>query len=175
MTPYELGKARILQEYADAIDMWRDYAAGKVESPIEMQMVEALLVCSAVGPSFMSAVHPQCAGVYETDGFHIYLQRHVGRYRPDISVIWNVGNNTHLHVVVECDGHAFHEKTKEQAARDKARDRFLMIKGWPVLRFTGSEIYKDAGTCAEAVVDALHTQWHSGGGRVEDLQRIFDA
>jgi very-short-patch-repair endonuclease len=171
---FEQGKRRILAEYSDVLDMWRAYAVKQVESPIEGQMVDALLVCSAVSPSFMCTVHHGKAGIYENDGFHLLLQRQVGPYRPDIAVIWNVGNNTHLHVIVECDGHAFHEKTKEQAARDKARDRFLMIKGWPVLRFTGSEIHRDAAACAEAVVDALHTQWQSGGGHVEDLQRIFD-
>lgn len=51
-------------------------------------------------------------------------------------------------VVVECDGHAFHEKTKEQVARDKARDRFLSIHYGKVIRFTGSEIYRDPAKCA---------------------------
>ncbi|MES2479414.1 MAG: DUF559 domain-containing protein [Bacteroidota bacterium] len=46
-----------------------------------------------------------------------------------------------LKVAVECDGHDFHEKTKEQAQRDKAKDRFLQSKGWIVARFTGSEIF----------------------------------
>ena len=46
-------------------------------------------------------------------------------------------------IAVECDGHEFHEKTKQQAARDKARDRD---------RFTGSEIWKDPGACADEVL-----------------------
>lgn len=54
-------------------------------------------------------------------------------------------------VAVECDGHEFHERTKEQAARDKARDRSLVAAGWQVLRFTGSEIWADPGKCASEV------------------------
>ena len=43
-----------------------------------------------------------------------------------------------IKIVVECDGHDFHEKTKDQVARDKSRVRDLEIAGWRVLRFTGS-------------------------------------
>lgn len=50
-------------------------------------------------------------------------------------------------LVVECDGHDFHEKTKEQAKRDKSRDRDLQAAGITVLRFTGSEIYNDINQC----------------------------
>jgi very-short-patch-repair endonuclease len=108
-------------------------------------------------------------------GFFLQPQFEVGNYRVDFAFGMTRDTAARKCIAIECDGHQWHEKTKEQAARDKARDRFLMIKGWPVLRFTGSEIHRDAAACAESVVDALHTQWHSGGGRVEDLQRIFDA
>ena len=46
-------------------------------------------------------------------------------------------------IVIECDGHDFHEKTKEQAKHDKERDRFLTAHGFKILRYTGSEIYND--------------------------------
>ena len=57
-------------------------------------------------------------------------------------------------VVVECDGHEFHERTKEQAAHDRQRDRYMQCEGWLVLRFTGSEIHKNAFACAEQVLAA---------------------
>lgn len=44
-------------------------------------------------------------------------------------------------LVVELDGHDFHERTKEQAQRDKERDRNLTRAGYKVMRFTGSEVY----------------------------------
>ena len=43
-----------------------------------------------------------------------------------------------IKIVVEYDGHDFHEKTKDQVARDKSRVRDLEIAGWRILRFTGS-------------------------------------
>ena len=47
-----------------------------------------------------------------------------------------------FYLVVEMDGHEFHERTKAQAQRDKERDRNLTRAGYKVMRFTGSEIYQ---------------------------------
>lgn len=55
-------------------------------------------------------------------------------------------------LIVECDGHDFHERTKEQAARDRKRDRDLSLKGYDVFRFTGSEIWRDPIKCAGDVI-----------------------
>lgn len=49
--------------------------------------------------------------------------------------------------VIECDGHEFHEKTKEQARRDKERERSLLNEGYTVIRFTGSEIWEKPSRC----------------------------
>lgn len=61
-------------------------------------------------------------------------------------------------LVVECDGHDFHERTKEQAAKDRNRDREAQLGGLPVFRFTGSEIWRDPWGCAEKVI-----QWAQQG------------
>lgn len=54
-------------------------------------------------------------------------------------------------LIVECDGHDFHERTKQQAARDRARDRIAQYEGLPILRFTGSEIWNDPLACAHEI------------------------
>lgn len=56
---------------------------------------------------------------------------------------------------VELDGHDFHERTKEQAKRDKSRDRELQASGWVVLRFTGSEVFNDPYECASETMSTL--------------------
>lgn len=58
-------------------------------------------------------------------------------------------------MIVECDGHDFHEKTKKQAKHDKKRDRYLTSFGYTVFRFTGSEIYKDPVWCVCEVFEYL--------------------
>lgn len=65
-------------------------------------------------------------------------------------------------IVVECDGHDFHEKTKEQAAKDKARDRALLVRVAKVIRFTGSELHARPYECADEAWE-LMAQVYSGG------------
>lgn len=90
------------------------------------------------------------------DMYFLAPQVPVGDYRVDF-VLGHTRNydKPHLCIVVECDGHAFHERTKEQAARDKARDRFLSTRYGKVIRFTGSEIYRDPSRCASEAATVL--------------------
>lgn len=56
---------------------------------------------------------------------------------------------------VEVDGHDFHEKTKEQARHDKQRDRLLQNAGFRVLRYTGSEVWRDPAAIVAEITKAL--------------------
>ena len=58
-------------------------------------------------------------------------------------------------IILEVDGHEFHEKTKEQAIRDKSRDRFITRKGFPIFRFTGSEIFNQPHQIAKEIEDYI--------------------
>lgn len=90
----------------------------------------------------------------------------VGSFRVDFMFCQSIVGDRPVLVAVECDGHEFHEKTKQQAARDKARDRKLAAHGIRVLRFTGSEIYRDANACADEVFRLLNDEWSSGVERL---------
>jgi hypothetical protein len=61
-------------------------------------------------------------------------------------------------LVVEIDGHDFHERTKEQAERDKSRDRTLTQGGFYVFRFTGSEVYRNVATVFREVDNYMTIQ-----------------
>jgi REase_MTES_1575 len=58
-------------------------------------------------------------------------------------------------LAIECDGHQWHERTKQQAAYDRARDRALLRSGFTTVRFTGSEINRDPNQCARELLDTL--------------------
>lgn len=96
----------------------------------------------------------------EMEPFLIYVwpQTKIGDYRVDFLTMAStytgrlIERKKHF-IAIECDGHDFHEKSKYQAARDKARDRFLVRDGVPVMRFTGSEVWADAMGCAGEVVN----------------------
>lgn len=61
-------------------------------------------------------------------------------------------------VFVELDGHDFHEKTKEQVAADKKRQRYLAKDGTVVLRFSGSEVFKDPEARMAEVIETVVAQ-----------------
>lgn len=82
-----------------------------------------------------------------------------GSYRIDLVLVAPRGEADMCCLAIECDGHNFHERTKEQAARDKSRDRALIRLGFrAVLRFTGSEIWHRNDECAEEIVDLLRQE-----------------
>ena len=59
-------------------------------------------------------------------------------------------------IVVECDGFDFHERTKEQASKDHARDRSMQSMGYKVFRYTGADIWKEVFVCAEEIISRLN-------------------
>jgi very-short-patch-repair endonuclease len=78
------------------------------------------------------------------------------KYRADF-MLYGIDKKSgkKVEIVIECDGHEFHEKTKEQAARDKSRDRDIQGTGAYVIRFSGSEIWKNPSKCAKEAFDIL--------------------
>jgi very-short-patch-repair endonuclease len=86
---------------------------------------------------------------------YIYLmpQYQIGRYFVDFLAIMVIDDDEYRDsIAVEIDGHDFHEKTKEQAAHDKKRDRKIVAENHGILRFTGSEAFHDAYKCVEEVI-----------------------
>jgi very-short-patch-repair endonuclease len=94
----------------------------------------------------------------------IIPQLKIGKYRTDFMIFAKHHTGEAIPVVVECDGHDFHERTKEQAKRDRGKDRAIQVNGYPILRFTGSEIYADAPKCAAEVVRFIE-------GRFAEIER----
>ena len=137
----------IVEHLAESLHNWLE-CIKKCESPIEQLMAIALEMVFEMLPMPRGVdviINPQeeiKAGqeTYRVDFFLACVVR-----SQDLS------QYEHFGVIVECDGHDFHEKTKEQAAKDRARDRALIAQGYTVLRFTGSEIWKSPIACARQV------------------------
>lgn len=95
--------------------------------------------------------------------YEVWAQQPVDRYRLDFLAIYKPANRRKpKFVAVECDGHDFHERTRAQAERDRSRDRDMAMHGYGVLRFTGSEIARDAVACAAQVAEQLRQYEISG-------------
>lgn len=149
------------------------YNAATLGSPIEDRMAAALLWLEMDWGGFPKADlvngpkdHLELWGPRDQLDFYITPQARIGKFRADFLLWFSFGTH-HGGVIVECDGHQFHERNKEQAARDKSRDRELLSAGYPVMRFTGSEIFKDPLGCKEQVraplADVLYRISKAGG------------
>ena len=127
------------------------------ESPIERMFLSALLLNTQGWTiSLMDDTHSDCP-LPEKDPSYlvIEIQKKLSRYRVDFLLRARECNGPWVEVVVECDGHDYHERTKEQAAKDRSRDRKLQALGYPVLRYTGSELWADSFRCADEALQFL--------------------
>jgi very-short-patch-repair endonuclease len=90
-------------------------------------------------------------------------QAKIGDYRVDFLIyaadMSRRPDRVWRRLIIECDGHDFHERTKEQSTRDKSRDRDLIMRGYEVFRFTGSELWRDPLGCADQVVSWAVKSW----------------
>ncbi len=132
---------------AHARTIW-ERRLGATDSPIESMLLAALCEC-AVDHGYRVA---KTAGRSDTLG--IRPQTTVDRYRIDLVVSF-LFHGAEMHLAIECDGHAFHEKTKAQARKDRSRERALTYLGYRVVRFTGSEIYTSPRQCAAEVMNLV--------------------
>lgn len=90
---------------------------------------------------------------FPLNGMTIERQVTIGKYRVDFAFVSPGGK---VQLIVECDGHDFHDGDRAAAARDKERDRWMATAGYTVFRFTGSQIYEYPFGCAgEAIAFAV--------------------
>lgn len=157
------------------------------ESPIEKMMLSGLLLVGIrrdveiemVSKHFRDTFNPK-----GMDSLTIQTQAGLGDYRADFLLTYRDGygtfrlreigqDNPVVSMIVECDGHDFHDRTKEQASDDRKRDRFLRSTGLMVFRYTGADIWKDVCACAAESLKELRSIWGEKFGA--DVKRVEDA
>lgn len=107
---------------------------GVTQSPIEREMYRGLIGRAA-----------------SWGNWSLQIQHRVQNYKIDLAFLRR--DNEQPVLAIECDGHDYHERTKEQAAHDRSRDRVLLGLGIKTIRFTGSEIYRRGGDdCAREAI-----------------------
>lgn len=125
------------------------WSLSRCESPMEKLFAAAMVhpTTAAEFDSRLELLHPPSGSVEHCQapphpGIYMWQQIKIGPYRVDFLLDYAPSRGLPP-LIVEVDGHDFHEKTKEQAQRDKARDRFLVGRNYRLARFTGSEVYAD--------------------------------
>lgn len=143
------------------IENMESEALDNVKSPIEAIFYFALnLLCFAEGISTTPDPWYDQHGVIRAGhGISIDAQCKIDKYTVDFSITKVAGQlqgEPFESVIIELDGHDFHDKNKEQRAYEKARDRFFVKRGDKVLHYTGSEVVKDPYRIAHEVLTILH-------------------
>lgn len=135
------------------------------ESPLEVSLCLALGIAARAldyGILYDFRESRVCGDPEGDIAVRVRPQATVGEYRVDFVVSMRIieGPEDNVRVytstaIVECDGHAFHDASKERAAKDRKRDRYIQSLGFPILRFTGSEIWADVFKCASVILTFL--------------------
>jgi very-short-patch-repair endonuclease len=154
-----------------ASDDYGRIASARFSQDMHCQIVE-IEIASPIEQMFLIAMHVMCAANFDkvnpapiedsadklTLGFgvHIFPQERIGRYTVDF-LVKRTGfyGDVTGEVIVELDGHDFHDKDKRQRSYEKARDRFLVKSGYKVLHFTGSDVVADPYKVAHEVMDTI--------------------
>jgi very-short-patch-repair endonuclease len=147
---------------------WILKACGACESPIEARFLSAFawqkmpvffnpgIFCDLPFLDRAYQFRYEAAVEQGLDFVVLRQQEQVGDYRADFLIRARFHDRPMQDLlVIECDGHQFHERTKEQAQRDRERDRKLQQMGLRVFRYTGSELWRDSAKCAAEVADYL--------------------
>ena len=142
-----------------------DFNAGKAvdvatQSPAEQKLLDALAeffpeTCVHVADEFKYPARRGISGLLVPQ-FKVEVPRRdpyvfggyyeTKRYYLDFAVFKTVSR-----LCVEVDGAQYHT-TPEAKIYDAQRDQDLRSAGWKVLHFTGSDVFRDARSCAEHVV-----------------------
>ena len=154
--------ARALEESRWHAETGWDHFAGLVESPIETMLLEQIMASQWGVATHLVGLHLLGREFQfgeerflNAQGIICYPQGRIGDYRADFVFDVDLPFSSRKIYVVECDGHDFHERTKEQAAHDRQRDRFMTARAIAVLRYTGSEIYNDAEFVWHQIVEII--------------------
>lgn len=117
------------------------------ESPIENILAHALLDI-ATDQKVPDVWEDQVLLLaFRDEWFRLETQVRVPPYRLDMVLSNETGD---VLIDIEADGAPYHS-SPEQVARDRKRDREMSARGYRVLRYTGSEITRDASGCAHEI------------------------
>lgn len=132
---------------------------------IKMNLEESLINCESPIEQLLSMALEELniKNIYEfnpyIDVVDVEKQKEIQcgnkKYRVDFLIPVIYKNQENKCFIVECDGHEFHQKTKEQVEKDNTRMRNLQKAGYEVIRFSGTEIWHRPYKCAKEVLNII--------------------
>ena len=138
------------------------------ESPIEQIFFLAIETVARINGAG-ECYHDFRRDVWIEAGISVQRQMQIGKYRVDFLLSYAGTRIVNAKVfkmhtefserqlVVELDGHQFHDRNEPQRRYEKHRDRFLQKQGYKVFHYTGSEVvqnpFKVAAECLAYLLD----------------------
>jgi very-short-patch-repair endonuclease len=139
-------------------DEW-DWLYRRCESPIEETLARAFARHWSHATPARGACTEEAMRRAEREGRRlVFCQHPIGSYRADFLLFEGLRAKHEPRVppiVVECDGHQFHQGDPETWERDAARDAAIRAAGYETLRFTGSRIASRTMEALEIIERAL--------------------
>jgi hypothetical protein len=68
---------------------------------------------------------------------------------------YSIDSDNKIDLLIECDGHEFHDGTPEVAEKTKQRDRTLVKLGYKIIHFSGREIRRNPVECVKECYSQL--------------------
>lgn len=151
---------------ADCVKEWLDKHSGWIdtEKVFEFECLVDQYAITSPPEQLFACVWCHC---FAHHGVDFDPQQEVGRYRIDFVVSPFAHFVSGLHdfpddmlrkigekltrYAIEIDGFEWHDKTPEQAERDKKRERYIQSQGYTVLRFAAREVLRDPLATASEV------------------------
>lgn len=160
--PLEKIIARAVENAAYRVNTWNSPEGASGDTPIEKILSLAILceiyslqtsfnIVRGLGHKERKIRHDRVVGSWETP---LFMGTQFYALDWPVDFIFTVKcDGTAPVLVVECDGHDFHERTKAQARRDRSRDRRLQAAHYMIFRFTGSEIHSQCDMVARQILE----------------------
>ncbi|MFD3219934.1 endonuclease domain-containing protein [Staphylococcus saprophyticus] len=156
------------EKYISYFSKYNKHLLDKCGSPIEEMYVATLSYIGELSNLELDIKNQYEVGVdgkkYKVD-FYVTANQQYTIENNDGTFV----QSREVSLCIECDGHDFHEKTKEQVKRDKQRERNLAKRGFKVIRFTGSEIYQDTQKCVAETLRILESLINKESFRIDEL------
>lgn len=133
------------------------FADGRGDTPIELALHAAIVVEARFGGCIeFEVISPRRGERFNwQDGSsrNLVIESQIDVEGRRVDFVASVlGEDCPEYLIIECDGHEFHERTPKQAARDRNHDWALQNSGVKFRRFTGTQIWRDPCWCADQVI-----------------------
>lgn len=154
---FELLEDNVRNQLDSKIEKYKDFLLLELldtESPIERLMILALNDIDAIYKLQYIEKEYNVKIINRMAQANINIDNH--KYRVDYLIeVFMQELNKKICFVIECNGHDFHEKTKEQVKKDNIKNRTLLKNGYVIFNFSGSEIFNDNDKCASEIIDGI--------------------